>query len=65
MKSIECPYCDGKAELNMEKSKKIFLKKEVGIDEYYYKCEKCKKEFTTTELDTININQIYKTVNKP
>ena len=59
MKSVNCPLCDGKAELHIEKKVRTFRKEDFHIFEYYYKCSSCNEDFTTTELDEINVNQVY------
>lgn len=56
---IKCPFCDkGNAVLSVEKKKRTFRKEEFKLYEYYYKCNSCKEEFTTTEIDTINTKQL-------
>jgi putative zinc finger/helix-turn-helix YgiT family protein len=58
-KKIECPYCDGTANLHRE-AKEITYRKDVfKIIAHYYKCEKCQEEFTTTEADTISLTQVH------
>ncbi len=59
MKSVDCPTCDGKAELMIQKISRTFRKEKFDIFEHYYRCKKCKNEFTITELDVVNINQVY------
>ena len=56
---IECPYCDGMANLHRE-AKEITYRKDVfKIIAHFYKCGKCKEEFTTTEADTISLTQVH------
>ncbi len=56
---MKCPLCEkGSATLSIEKRKRMFRKEEFEIFEYFYKCKSCKEEFTTTEIDTINTNQV-------
>ena len=58
-KKIECPYCDGSANLHRE-AKEITYRKDVfKIMAHFYKCEKCQEEFTTTEADTISLTQVH------
>lgn len=45
-KLTECPFCDGTD---------IHLLRIFG--NWYYKCSKCKEEFTTTESDTISLKK--------
>ena len=58
-KIIECPLCDGVAKLHSEKKKKTFRKEEFNITDFFYICEKCNEEFTTTEIDKVNTAQVY------
>ena len=58
-KIIECPICDGTADLHSEKKKRIFRKEEFEITEYFYLCNKCNEEFTTTDSDEVTISQVY------
>jgi transcriptional regulator NrdR family protein/uncharacterized phage-associated protein len=56
---MNCAYCNGKAELKIESSKKNFRNEIFEIFEHYYKCNKCSKEFTTNEIDNLDVYQIY------
>jgi putative zinc finger/helix-turn-helix YgiT family protein len=56
---LDCPYCESKAELKIDKQTRTFRKEEFHVFSYYYKCKKCGKEFTTTELDEVNVHQVY------
>ena len=57
---MKCPVCDkGNASLKIQKKKRQFRKEEFEFFEFYYQCENCNEEFTTTETDTINTNQVY------
>ena len=56
---IECPYCDGIAELQKEAKETQYRKETFKIVAHFYKCEKCVEEFTTTESDTISLMQAY------
>ena len=57
---MRCPFCEkSNAVLSVEKKKRTFRKEEFGLFEYYYKCNNCNEEFTTTEIDTVNTNQVY------
>ncbi|HZV69295.1 MAG TPA: type II TA system antitoxin MqsA family protein [Saprospiraceae bacterium] len=58
-KIIECPYCVGHAQLNMNPKEIIFKKENFHVQQHYYKCDICKEEFTTTEADTISMVQVY------
>lgn len=56
---MECPHCDGIANLQQEATEITYRKKIVTINAYFYKCEKCAVEFTTTEADTGSLAQLY------
>ncbi|MBK9106395.1 MAG: hypothetical protein IPL92_17990 [Saprospiraceae bacterium] len=56
---IECPYCDGTAVLNSEFREITCKKESFPVKAYYYQCEKCREEFTTTETDTYTMEQVY------
>lgn len=58
-KIIECPYCDGKALLSKEIKELNYRKDNFKIMAHYYRCQKCKEEFTTTEADTIGLMQVH------
>ncbi len=60
MKSkIECPYCDGIAVLNSESREITYKEKLFAVKSYYYKCEVCREEFTTTETDSLTMMQVF------
>lgn len=56
---IESPFSNGNAILERKVSILSFRKNEFEITEHFYVCEETKEEFTTSELDEININQVY------
>lgn len=58
-KVIECPYCDGQAEMKKESRELNFRKESFKVVAHYYSCNKCLEEFTTTETDTITILQAH------
>lgn len=58
-KIMECAYCDGQAELKGEKKEREFRKEKFTVFEHYYHCENCNREFTTTETDELDVQQIY------
>ncbi len=59
MKSLDCPTCNGKAELIIEKKNRTFRRQKFEIFEHFYRCTKCRNEFTNTQLDEVNVNQVY------
>jgi len=56
---LECPYCDGIANLMIEQNERKFRGEIFLIKEHYYKCDDCSNTFTNDETDTIDINQVY------
>ena len=58
-KILECPYCPGQATLEKEKKELNFRKEAFNVTSHFYKCNSCKKEFTTTDTDELTITQVY------
>lgn len=56
---MKCPFCESEAEYKIELVKITFRKEDFNIHKLFYKCEMCKEQFTTNELDDVNINQVY------
>ena len=56
---IDCPYCDGTANLHKEVKELTYRKDVFKIIAHFYKCENCREEFTTTEADTISLTQAH------
>lgn len=54
-----CPFCENLSEVKIEEISITFRKEEYHVFQHYYFCQKCKEEFTTTELDELNIKQVY------
>jgi len=61
LKQINCPTCNGIANLISNPKQIKFQGKTHNITEYFYKCPKCNMEFTTTESDTKMLDPIIKT----
>jgi transposase-like protein len=59
MNLIECPLCTGNAELHIEKRIRSFRKEDYNILEYYYKCKNCGEDFTNSQIDELNVHQVY------
>lgn len=55
----ECPFCGQSSGLESQITEKVFRKEKFRIREFFYKCEVCHEEFTTTDLDEVIINQVY------
>lgn len=52
----ECPICDNKeVKLTSEEVTRRYKGKDLIIEEYFYKCDRCQYEFTNTEVDEINV----------
>ncbi|MBS3944388.1 MAG: DUF4065 domain-containing protein [Melioribacter sp.] len=56
---MKCAFCNGDANLHVEKTIIKYRKEDFNIHKLFYKCEMCKEQFTTNELDDVNINQVY------
>jgi uncharacterized phage-associated protein len=59
IKFEECPFCGQSSGLESQITEKVFRKEKFRIREFYYKCESCNEEFTTTDVDEVTINQVY------
>ena len=60
LKTIDCPVCDERAKLISEEVSRNYKGIVLIIQEYYYWCKNCNFEFTTNEIDEINIKNIKK-----
>lgn len=56
---MKSPFTGGKVTLQQEKSELIFRKEKFQYVSLYYQCEDTKERFTTTEIDEINLGQVY------
>lgn len=56
---IESPFSGGKAHLKRKVNELSFRKSRFEILEHYYQCEDTDAEFTTAEIDRVNLNQVY------
>ena len=59
IEEIDCPFCSGKAHLKKENREYDYKGKKVTAETYFYKCNNCTEEFTTTELDTKTLENIH------
>lgn len=59
-----CPICDDSVKLTSEKVTRRYKGRELIIQEYFYKCDSCNYEFTTTEVDEINVETTKEAYNK-
>ncbi|MES2651085.1 MAG: type II toxin-antitoxin system antitoxin SocA domain-containing protein [Bacteroidota bacterium] len=57
--SIDSPFTKGPAHLERKINRFTFRKSDFEITEHYYLCETSNEEFTTSELDALNLNQVY------
>jgi hypothetical protein len=53
-----CPCCDGTAMLCTDSQPLSYKGESFTVTAYYYKCNKCQEEFTTTESDEATLAQI-------
>ena len=58
LKSTSCPFCTKIAELKNEKVIINFGDEPIDVNSYFYKCNNCKEEFTTTDLCESTLKQI-------
>lgn len=56
---IVSPFSDSNAVLNRKKGVIVFRKENFEITEHYYQCVATGEEFTTDEIDQINLDQVY------
>lgn len=56
---MECAVCDGKAILHREETVLTYRKEEFPLMSHFYQCEKCGYEFTTDELDGLDLGQVH------
>ncbi len=56
---MKSPFTDGEATLLYEKKELEFRKDVFTVMQFYYKCNDTLEEFSTDELDQINVNQLY------
>lgn len=48
---LPCPFCDGMAPLKKSTYTHLSERQNRRLTHYFYRCENCKKEFSTTESD--------------
>lgn len=56
---MRSPFTGGKVLLHQENAELLFRKEKFQYIYLYYLCEDTKERFTTTELDEINLSQVY------
>jgi DNA-binding transcriptional regulator YiaG/uncharacterized phage-associated protein len=56
---MESPFTGGKVKLLTEEKPLEFRKDRFTINQLYYKCLDTGEEFTTDEIDQVNLNQLY------
>jgi uncharacterized phage-associated protein/DNA-binding transcriptional regulator YiaG len=56
---MKSPFTGGKASTRREIRVFDYRKESFSIMYHYYQCEDTQEQFTTTELDTLNINQVH------
>jgi hypothetical protein len=56
---MKSPITGKEMQLKFESRKLTFRKEEFTIKYHYYLCEDTKEQFTTTEIDELNITQLY------
>ena len=56
---MKSPFTGGEVRLMQESRELIFRKEKFTYVAHYYVCVDTEEQFTTTELDALNINQVY------
>ncbi len=56
---MKSPFTGGETRLMQESRELTFRKEKFAYAAHYYVCADTQEEFTTTELDELNINQVY------
>ncbi len=56
---MKSPFTGGPVELKKVQSEKVFRKEKFEITEHFYVCRDTGQEFTTTDIDQLNLNQVY------
>ena len=56
---IESPFAEGNAVLKRKVNSFEFRKNSYDIIEHYYECETTHNEFTNSEVDNLNLSQVY------
>jgi len=56
---MKCAFCSGNALLMVETIKISYRKEDFKVHKQFYKCADCNEQFTTDELDNVNIKQVY------
>lgn len=56
---MQSPFTGGRATLQHERRELELRKEKFHVIQFYYRCEDTGEEFTTTELDQLNVNQLY------
>ncbi|HRN27493.1 MAG: DUF4065 domain-containing protein [Ignavibacteriaceae bacterium] len=56
---MKCAFCGGNALQMVETVKISYRKEDFKVHKQFYKCQDCKEQFTTDELDNVNIKQVY------
>ena len=56
---MQSPFTGGEVKFIQKESKLIYRKEEFTYIAHFYRCVDTGEEFTTTELDSLNMNQVY------
>ncbi len=56
---MQSPFTGGKATLQFEKKELELRKEKFHVIQFYYRCEDTTEEFTTAEIDQLNVTQLY------
>ncbi len=58
---MKSPFTGNEMSLLIENTHLKFRKEEIPVQYHYYECSETKERFTTTELDNLNLTQVYNT----
>lgn len=56
--SMPCPFCDGTTMLCADPNTITYKGISYNVTAYFFKCGKCREEFTTNESDTKTLAQV-------
>ena len=54
-----CHLCDGRSFITIEQRDFRYKGEGFNVNQYFYKCQECGEEYTTDELDSETMRQVY------
>jgi len=55
----KCHFCDGRSFITIEQRDFRYKGEGFNVNQYFYKCQECGEEYTTDELDSETMRQVY------